>query len=463
MGSDRHYPEEAPVRQVTVADFWIDRTPVTNRQFRKFVNETGHVTLAEIAARREGLSRCASRTCSRPARWFSQARRGPVDLRDWSQWWQFKFGANWRRPYGPRSSISGLDDHPVVHIAYRDARSLREMGRQGVADRSRMGICRARRTGRRRIRLGRRIHAGRQTSWPTPGKANFRGENLAIDGYERTSPVTAFPPNGYGLYDMIGNVWEWTADWFTPQHEATRTKPCCAPDNPRGAAEETSYDPRQPEHQDSAQGAQRRLASLRAELLPPLSPGRTPCAAGRHLDEPHRISLCHQNRERDMSDDATGEKSGLKATPSIVATYCSAARRLRPLRHSDTAAHVQLAQAQQPTSSGQPPNILVIMGDDVGWFNIGAYHQGIMSGKTPNLDKLAAEGMRFTDYYAEASCTAGPRQLHHRGNSATHRHDDGRPGGRRRRPPRPGRHDRPPRSSRSATRPDSSARTILAI
>ena len=88
------------------------------------------------------------------------------------------------------------------------------------------------------------------------------------------------------------------------------------------------------------------------------------------------------------------------------------------------------------------PNILFIMGDDVGWFNIGAYHQGIMSGKTPNLDKLAAEGMRFTDYYAEASCTAGPRQFHHRRDSAPHRPDDRRPGRRRCRHAGPGLHDR---------------------
>jgi len=108
-----------------------------------------------------------------------------------------------------------------------------------------------------------------------------------------------------------------------------------------------------------------------------------------------------------MSDDATGEKSGLKAHALNRRNILLGGTTLAAASALGTAATVQVAQAQQPTASGRPPNILVIMGDDVGWFNVGAYHQGIMSGKTPNLDKLAAEGMRFTDYYAEASCTAG--------------------------------------------------------
>src|ERR1700730_2675849 len=108
-----------------------------------------------------------------------------------------------------------------------------------------------------------------------------------------------------------------------------------------------------------------------------------------------------------MSDDATGEKSGLKTHALNRRSILLGSTTLAAASALGTAAPVQLGQAQQPAASGRPPNILVIMGDDVGWFNIGAYHQGIMSGKTPTLDKLAAEGMRFTDYYAEASCTAG--------------------------------------------------------
>jgi sulfatase modifying factor 1 len=120
MGSGAHYPEEAPVHRVTVDGFWIDRTPVTNRQFRKFVNATGHVTLAEIPPDPKDYPGALPHML-KPGSLVFTPPEPPVDLRDWSQWWTFKFGANWRRPYGPRSSISGLDDHPVVHVAYKDA------------------------------------------------------------------------------------------------------------------------------------------------------------------------------------------------------------------------------------------------------------------------------------------------------------------------------------------------------
>src|SRR5579863_614033 len=116
MGSDKHYPEEAPVHRVTVSGFWIDRTPVTNRQFRKFVNDTRYVTFAEIAPDPKDYPG-AQPHMLKPGSLVFKPPKQPVNLRDWSQWWSFKFGADWRRPYGPRSSISGLDDHPVVHVA----------------------------------------------------------------------------------------------------------------------------------------------------------------------------------------------------------------------------------------------------------------------------------------------------------------------------------------------------------
>ena len=142
MGSDRHYPEERPVHRVTVDGFWIDRTPVTNREFRKFVNATGYVTFAEIKPDAKDYPGALPHMLKAGSLVFTPPRHA-VDLRDWSQWWNFKFGANWRRPYGPRSSISGLDDHPVVHVASR-CRGLRQMGRQGAAHGSRMGVRRAR-------------------------------------------------------------------------------------------------------------------------------------------------------------------------------------------------------------------------------------------------------------------------------------------------------------------------------
>jgi len=120
MGSDWHYPEEAPAHAVRVDGLWIDRTPVTNREFHRFVKATGHVTLAELAPDPKDYPGALPHLLRAGSLIFSPPK-GPVDLNDWSQWWQFKFGANWRRPYGPRSSIAGLTEHPVVHIAYRDA------------------------------------------------------------------------------------------------------------------------------------------------------------------------------------------------------------------------------------------------------------------------------------------------------------------------------------------------------
>ena len=128
-------------------------------------------------------------------------------------------------------------------------------------------------------------------------QGEFPHQNLNEDGFERTSPVTAFPPNGYGLHDMIGNVWEWTTDWYSPKHEPDAPKACCIPENPRGGREDGKLRPRAARHQDSAQGDQGRLASLRAELLPPLPAGRAPRRAGRHVDEPSSAS------------DASGEES----------------------------------------------------------------------------------------------------------------------------------------------------------
>jgi formylglycine-generating enzyme len=245
MGSNQHYPEEKPEHRVTVGDFWIDRTPVTNRQFRRFVNETGYVTVAELTPNAADYPGALPHMLKAGSLVFTPPK-GAVDLRDWSQWWKFKFGANWRRPYGPRSSISGLDDHPVVHVAYRDAQGYAQWAGKDLPSEpewefaARGGIDGA------EFAWGDDFApAGKHMANTWQGE--FPRQNLAIDGYERTSPVTSFPPNGYGLYDMIGNVWEWTTDWWAEKHQADPNKPCCAPQNPRGGREDESYDPRQPD------------------------------------------------------------------------------------------------------------------------------------------------------------------------------------------------------------------------
>jgi formylglycine-generating enzyme len=245
MGSDKHYPEERPVHRVTVDGFWIDRTPVTNREFRKFVNATGYVTFAEIKPHADDYPGALPHMLKAGSLVFMPPKH-PVDLRDWSQWWNFKFGANWRRPYGPRSSISGLDDHPVVHIAYRDAEAYAKWAGKELPTEAEWEFA------------ARGGLDGAEFAWGdefTPGnrqmantwQGGFPHENLALDGYERTSPVRAFPPNGYGIYDMIGNVWEWTTDWWSSKHQADASTACCIPEDPRGGREDQSYDALQPE------------------------------------------------------------------------------------------------------------------------------------------------------------------------------------------------------------------------
>ena len=244
MGSDTHYPEEAPAHDVSVDDFWIDRTPVTNKQFRKFVNETGYVTVAEVKPTAADYSGALPHMLKAGSLVFTQPK-GPVDLRDWSQWWRFKFGANWRRPNGPRSSISGLDHHPVVHIAYRDAEAYAVRAGKELPTEAEWEFAARGGLDAAEFAWGDEFAPGGK-HFANTWQGDFPQQNLATDGYERTSAVTVFSANGYGLYDMIGNVWEWTADWWSPRHEAGSDRPCCAPDRPRGNREAESCDPRQP-------------------------------------------------------------------------------------------------------------------------------------------------------------------------------------------------------------------------
>lgn len=245
MGSDSHYPEEKPSHRVTVDGFFIDRTPVTNRQFRRFVEATGYTTFAEIPPNPADYPGALPHMLKAGSLMFLPPK-GAVDLRNWGQWWTFKFGANWRRPYGPASTIKGLDDHPVVHVAYCDAVAYSKWVGKDLPTEAEWEFA---------ARAG---LEGAEFAWGdelTPGgkhmantwQGSFPHQNLKSDGYERTSPVTAFPPNAYGLYDMIGNVWEWTSDFWTTKHTEDAPKACCVPTNPRGGPEEASFDPNQPQ------------------------------------------------------------------------------------------------------------------------------------------------------------------------------------------------------------------------
>src|ERR1700704_4584786 len=183
MGSDKYYPEEAPVHRVTVDDFWMDRTPVTNREFRKFVEATAYVTFAEIAPDPKDYPGALPHMLKAGSLVFSPPNH-PVDLRNFANWWSFKFGANWRRPYGKGSSIRGFDGHPVVHIAYRDAEAYAAWAGKELPTEAEGGD--AARGGLDQVEFawGDDLPPGgchMANTW----QGNFPHQNLAADGYER--------------------------------------------------------------------------------------------------------------------------------------------------------------------------------------------------------------------------------------------------------------------------------------
>ncbi|MBR0798533.1 formylglycine-generating enzyme family protein [Bradyrhizobium jicamae] len=244
MGSDHHYPEEAPSHRASVDGFWIDRTPVTNARFRAFVRDTGHITVAEQPPDPAQYPGALPEMLFAGSLVFQPPRRLQT-LRDWSQWWTFMRGADWRHPYGPRSNIDKLGSHPVVHVAYADALAYAKWAGKDIPTEAEWEFA-----ARGGLEAEEYAWGGAFTPdgvhMANTWQGDFPLQNLREDGFERTSPVTAFPPNGYGVHDMIGNVWEWTTDWWSARHEADAAKPCCIPQNPRGGREDASYDPALP-------------------------------------------------------------------------------------------------------------------------------------------------------------------------------------------------------------------------
>jgi len=245
MGSNSHYREEAPVHRVHVDPFLIDMAPVTNRKFKQFVKETGYVTVAEKVPNAEDYPGALPEMLFAGSLVFRKTN-GPVDLRDPTNWWHFEKGASWRHPAGANSGLFKRDDHPVVHIAYEDALAYAQWAGKDLPTEAEWEFAARGGLESAEFAWGDELAPdGRQMANAWQGQ--FPYENTMLDGFERTSPVSAFPPNGYGLFDMIGNTWEWTSDWWSDQHEADADSPCCIPRNPRGAGEAGSYDPRQPE------------------------------------------------------------------------------------------------------------------------------------------------------------------------------------------------------------------------
>jgi len=245
MGSDDHYPEEAPAHEVSVDGFWIDATPVTNAQFRRFVEATGHVTFCEIAPNAADYPG-ADPAMLIPASVVFVPPPQPVNLRDHFQWWQFIPGADWRHPQGPDSSLDGREDHPVVHVAFADVEAYARWAGKKLPTEAEWEWAARGSAADQQYAWGNDLEPeGRHMANVWQGE--FPLQNLASDGYVGTSPVGAFPANQFGLSDMIGNVWEWTRDWFSASHAESQTKSCCIPRNPRGGRRDASFDPAQPE------------------------------------------------------------------------------------------------------------------------------------------------------------------------------------------------------------------------
>lgn len=244
MGSNDFYPEERPTHRVAVDGFWMDAHPVTNAEFCRFAEETGYVTVAERAPDpadypdiEPSLLVPGSLVFRRPPR--------PVNLNNFQQWWSYLPGASWKNPEGRESDLSGRWDYPVVHIAYEDAKAYAKWAGKSLPSEAewefaaRGGLDGAAFVWGDEFAPGGKMMAN---TW----QGEFPWQNFKTDGYEGTSPVGAFPANGYGLFDMAGNVWEWTSDFFTPRHPADAAKACCIPRNPRVKSAQLSYAVEQP-------------------------------------------------------------------------------------------------------------------------------------------------------------------------------------------------------------------------
>ncbi len=244
MGSEEFYPEEGPVHRVELDGFWIDEHPVTVAEFRRFVKATGHVTCAERKPDPE-LYPDADPALLVPGSLVFRATSGPVDLRDVRNWWEWRPGAFWRRPEGPASNIGGRELHPVVQVAVEDAEAYATWAGKRLPTEAEWEYAAQGGLEGAVFSWGNEF-APRGRMMANTWQGEFPWQNLGLDGYPGTSPVKRFPANGHGLYDVAGNVWEWTSDFFTPRHPGDAVKPCCVPHNPRVGAPDPGDAPAQP-------------------------------------------------------------------------------------------------------------------------------------------------------------------------------------------------------------------------
>jgi len=241
-------PDEFPRHKVTLAPFYLDKTEVTNAQFSKFVEATGYITLAEKKPDWEELKKSLPPGTPKPhdsllipASLVFRTTNGPVDLRNFNEWWTWKSGANWRQPRGPGSNIIGHENYPVVHISWYDAMAYcKWAGTRLPTEAEWEWAARGGLTDNVYPWGNEHVNAGlpKANSW----EGTFPYLNIQLDGHLRAGPVKTYSPNGYGLYDMAGNVWEWCSDWYDEKYYLSLKDQHSV--NPAGPSK--SYDPEDP-------------------------------------------------------------------------------------------------------------------------------------------------------------------------------------------------------------------------
>jgi len=230
MGSQAFYPEEGPVHVVTVEPFEIDRYAVTNREFRVFVKDTGYTTTSERPLDPTTFPGVALDDL-RPGSMVFMPTLGPVEFTDWRQWWRWIPGASWKHPRGAGSTINGLHNHPVVQVSFRDAAAYADWAGKRLPSEAeweyaaRGGLDSATFAWGEEPNGPRRLRAN---TW----QGSFPYRNTGAAGWVGTAPVGTFPPNGYGLYEMTGNTWEWTSDYWTDRHVSEKRMCDCGPTGP---------------------------------------------------------------------------------------------------------------------------------------------------------------------------------------------------------------------------------------
>jgi formylglycine-generating enzyme required for sulfatase activity len=234
---DDSMPDAKPVHRVRLDGFWMDRTEVTNEQFARFVRATGYVTVAERKPDAKDFPDASPDQLVPGSICFTPPSE-PVGLSNHLAWWRYVPGASWRHPEGPDSSIEGREQHPVVQVCYEDADAYCKWSGKRLPTEAEWEYAARGGLDRKRYVWGNKLNPGGKwvvNNW----QGRFPGENTQADGFARTAPVGSYPPNGYGLVDMAGNVWEWCTDWYQPEYPALDLT-----SNPRGP--DSSFDPQEP-------------------------------------------------------------------------------------------------------------------------------------------------------------------------------------------------------------------------